>query len=349
MLDRILKAAVMPVLLLLVSGLMAGCGKDAEQGGGDAVGTTDGGGEKKITVCMLPKKKGLPYFSSCAEGAAQAAAELGNVELIYDGPTDGSPEKSAAMIETWTLKGADVIAVSPNDPKVLAPAMRKAREKGVRVITWDADSLEDTREFFVNQATAQEIGYSLVDVMAEDLGEPKGDVAIITATLTAANQNAWIEHMKVRLEQAYPELNLVSVQPSLEDQKLAFQVAQDLMKAYPDLRGIWGISSVAFPGAAEAVKQAGKAGQVLVTGLSTPNNMREYVKEGVVKSVVLWNTVDLGRLTVYTAAALAAGRLQPGAEELDAGPMGVHEIRGDNVLLGSTLVFTKDNIDDFDF
>jgi ABC-type sugar transport system substrate-binding protein len=305
---------------------------------------------KRITVCLLPKKKGLPYFSSCADGARQAARELGDVDLVYDGPTDGSPEKAAAMIEQWTLKGVDVIAVSPNDPEVLASAMKQAREKGVHVITWDADGRPGTREFFVNQATARDIGYALVDTMAKDLGGPdaKGDLAIVTATLTAANQNEWMKFMKERLPN-YPGLKLVAVKPSNEDQKLAFQITQDFMKAYPDLKGVFGISSVAFPGAAEAVKQAGKSGQVLVTGLSTPNDMKAYVKDGTVKSVILWNTRDLGYLTVYAAEALATGKLKAGATEFTGGHLGQKKVDGDNILLGKYLVFTSENIDHYDF
>jgi rhamnose transport system substrate-binding protein len=319
-------------------------------GCGPKPGTPDTGGKKKLTVCMLPKKKGVPYFTSCAQGAEEAAKELGNVELIYDGPTDGAAEKSASMIEKWTLQGVDVIAVSPNDPEVVSPAMRKAREKGIKVITWDADGATDAREFFVNQATAQEIGYGLVDTMAKDLGgaEPEGEVAIITATLTAANQNAWIKFMKERMAK-YPNMKLVALQPSSEDQKLAFQVAQDLMKAHPNLKGIFGISSVAFPGAAEAVKQAGKSGKVLVTGLATPNDMKAYVKDGTVKSVILWNTPDLGYLTVRVAHDLATGALKPGATSIQAGRLGEKKIEGDNVLLGKLLVFTKENIDQYDF
>lgn len=306
---------------------------------------------KKITVCLLPKKKGLPYFTTCAKGAEEAAKELGNVEFIYDGPTDGSPEKAAAMVDRWTLQKVDVIAVSPNDPAVLGQAMKKARQKGVRVITWDADAAPDAREFMVNQATAKDIGYALVDTMAKDIGgaEPEGEVAIVTATLTAANQNEWIKFMKERLAEKYPKLSLVATKPSNEDQRLAFQVTQDLLKAHPNLKGIFGISSVAFPGAAEAVKQAGKGGKVLVTGLATPNDMKAYVKEGTVRSVVLWNTGDLGYLTVRAAAALAAGTLKAGDHELDAGRLGKVKVEGDQILLGKILVFTKENIDDYDF
>ncbi len=318
-----------------------------------AAGVAMGEGErpgKKITVCLLPKKKGVPYFTTCAKGAEEAAKELGDVELIYDGPTDGAPEKAASMVDRWALQSVDVIAVSPNDPQVVGQAMKKARGKGVKVITWDADAPADSREFMVNQATARDIGYALVDTMARDLGgdDATGKVAIITASLTAANQNEWIKFMTERLAK-YPKLTLVATKPSNEDQRLAFQVAQDLMKANPDLKGIFGISSVAFPGAAEAVKQAGKSGSVLVTGLGTPNDMKAYVKEGTVKSVILWNTIDLGYLTVRAAHDLALGKLKAGDTSFEAGRLGSKKIEGDQILLGKILVFTKDNIDQFDF
>jgi len=305
---------------------------------------------KPLRVAMLPKKKGVPYFTSCAKGAEEAAKELG-IELVYDGPTDGSPEKAASMIERWTAQGFDVIAVSPNDPAVLAPAMKAARAKGVRVITWDADGEAAAREFMVNQATSKDIGFALVDTMVKDLGgkeKASGEVAVITATLTAANQNEWLLFMRERLVE-YPNLRLVDVKPSNEDQRVAFQAANDLMGAYANLRGIWGISSVSFPAAAEAIKQSGKAGRVLVTGLSTPNDMKPAVKDGTVQSVILWNTVDLGYLTIYAAHALTRGDLKAGASTLNAGRLGAKKVDGDKVLLGDILVFTKGNIDQFDF
>jgi rhamnose transport system substrate-binding protein len=329
---------ILPLLLALLSLAVPG-----------AAALQAGEAGRPITVALLPKKKGLAYFSSCATGAQEAAKELGNVELIYDGPTDGSPEKAAAMIEKWTLKGVDVIAVSPNDPSVLSPAMRAARAKGVHIISWDADAPPDAREFFINQATAEQIGTTLVDALVKDIGSDEGQVAIITATLTAANQNEWMKHMRARLAAAYPRIEVVAVKPCNEDQKVAFQVAQDLMKAYPGLKGLFGISSTAFPGAAEAVKQAGRSGMVQVTGLSTPNSMKEYVKAGVVKSVVLWSTRDLGYLTVQAARALCDGTLKPGVSSLTAGRLGAKPVAGDNVLLSNLLVFTKDNIDQYDF
>lgn len=336
------------LVLGMAAVVLVGC-----SGGKEPAGSSEpvaAGASKKITVAMLPKKKGVPYFTSCSEGAMEAAKELGNVELIYDGPTSGDPAEAVKLIDQWTAQGVDVIAVSPNDPEVLGPALKRARAAGVRVITWDADAAPDTREFLVNQATPQEIGFALVDAMAKDIGgaDAKGDVAIVTATLTAANQNEWIKHIKERLT-TYPGLKLVATEPSNEDQKLAFSVTQDLMKAHAGLKGIFAISSVAFPGASEAVMQAGKSGQVAVTGLSTPNDMRSYVMDGTVKSVILWNTKDLGYLTVYAARALVDGGLKAGATKLKAGRLGERDVVGDNVMLGATITFTKENIGDFDF
>src|SRR5688500_10369116 len=143
-------------LSLVLASLALGCtGGDAKEPGAGTTGASANAG-KKITVCLLPKKKGVPYFTSCAEGAEEAAKALGNVELIYDGPTSGDAAEAVKLIDQWTAQGVDVIAVSPNDPAVLGPAMKRARDAGIKVITWDADAAPDTREFLVNQATPEE-------------------------------------------------------------------------------------------------------------------------------------------------------------------------------------------------
>lgn len=344
MLIRIAPTFLIAALMLA----LAGCGAPKEGGGETAAKQGEPG--KKITVALLPKKKGVPYFTSCASGAEEAAKALGNVELLYDGPVSGDASDAVKLIDQWIAQGVDVLAVSPNDPAVLSPALKRAREAGIRVLTWDADAAKEDREFFVNQATAEEIGFALVDAMAKDLGgeSATGEVAIVTASLTASNQNEWIKHIQARLAK-YPGLKLVATKPSNEDQKLAFSVTQDLMKAYPNLRGVFAISSVAFPGAAEAVKQAGKTGKVFVTGLSTPNDMKSYVEEGVVRSVILWDTRDLGYLTVQAARALVDGTLKPGAATFTAGRLGERKVVEDNVLLGGILTFTRENIGNYDF
>jgi rhamnose transport system substrate-binding protein len=337
-------AAASLVLTSSLIAAMVGCSSSSDSSD-SAVGANSGG--ETITVGLLPKKKGINFFTACAEGAQQAAEELGNVELVYDGPTDGDPAKAAELVSQWTLQGFDVIAVSADDAQMLGSAMKKAQDNGVKVISWDADVPADSRAFFVNQATPKQIGFKLVDVLAKEVGET-GEVAIVSSSQTSSNQNAWIEQMKKRLEK-YPNLKLVAIEYPGEDQDRCLETTRTLLKAHPDLKGIWGLSSVAFPGAAEAIRQSGKSGVVKVTGISTPNPMKTYVDDGTVESVVLWDTRDLGYLTIQTAEALATGKLKPGDPVLKAGRLGERKVVGDNVMLGEMLIFNKANIDKYDF
>jgi rhamnose ABC transporter rhamnose-binding protein len=302
-------------------------------------------GASRTTIGLMPKLVGIDYFNACQEGAEEAAAELG-VELIYDGPITNDVAKQAEMLDTWITRRLDAICVAPNDPDALAPTLQKAMQRGVRVLTWDADSRPDSRHHFVNQASYEEIGETLIEVMAEGIGG-RGQVAIITGSLTAANQNLWMEQMQRHRAEKYPDMEIVTIKPSEEDQQLAFQVAQDLIKAYPDLKGIFGITSVSLPGAAEAVRQSGYQGKVFVTGLATPNAMRQYIKDSTVKAFVLWNPVDLGYLTVHAAKKLIDDGTLP--SEFPAGRLGTIRVRDQVILLGSPIVFRADNIDAFAF
>jgi len=303
--------------------------------------------DTKLMVAMMPKAKGNAYFLSCKAGADKAARELG-VELLFDGPTDSNAAKQNEIVENWITLGVDVIAVAAENKEGISTALRKAQKQGIKVITYDADSLPDSRSFFVNQATPQGIGYGLMDEAARLCGE-EGEFAIITATLTAANQREWQKHIEARLAEKYPKMKLVAVRPSDDLKDKAQSEATALMSANPNLKLIMAICTPGVPGAAEAVKQAGKAGKVKVIGLGLPNENKRYVHEGVTDSVILWNTEDLGYLTVYAGAALATGELKPGATSIRAGTLGTFEIKGDNILLGKPFIFNKGNIDRFDF
>jgi rhamnose transport system substrate-binding protein len=300
----------------------------------------------KTVVAMMPKAKGDPYFISCRKGAEEAAKELG-VELLWDGPTDLDPAKQNEVVEAWITSGVDVIAVSVENQVAISTVLRKARERGIRVLTWDADAERDARDFFINQATPQGIGYTLTDEAARILGG-KGEFAIITASLSAANQNEWIKHIRARLAEKYPDVKLVAIQPSDGDRDRAFAETQTVLKVHPDVKLVMAIAAPAVPGAAEAVKQSGRA-DVKVTGLSLPNMCKPYVHDGVIESIVLWDTMNLGYLTVQAARALGAGELKPGAREIVAGRLGKIEVRGDEVMLGTPFIFNKSNIDRFDF
>jgi rhamnose ABC transporter rhamnose-binding protein len=328
-----------PLFLLagvLSAVLLGACSKSGESASDD-----------KLTVALLPKSKGNQYFVTCEKGARKAADELG-IELLFDGPTNTDPAKQNEIVENWISLGVDVICAACENKDGISTALRKAQEAGIKVVTYDADAQPDARSFFVNQATAKGIGDKLMDTAAELTGG-SGEFAVISATLTAANQNEWIKYIRERLAEKYPDMTLVDVKPCDDQKDKAQQETTNLLSAYPNLKAVMAICSPAVPGAAEAVKQAGKAGQVKVLGLGLPSENRTYVKEGVTQAVILWKVEDLGYLTVMAGAALAEGTLKPGATEFEAGKLGKLVIEGDNILLGTPFVFTKENIDEFDF
>jgi len=330
--------------LLTVAGLalVAGCGKSSDSTGGPA----NAGGGKKLTIALMPKSKGNAYFISCKKGAEKAAKELG-VELLFDGPTDPDPAKQNEIVENWITLGVDAIAAACENKEGISTALRKAKAKGIKVITYDADALPDAREFFVNQATPEGIGFGLMDEAARLCGS-EGEFAIITASLTAANMIEWQKYIEARRSSKYPNMKMVALRPCDDLKDKAQSEATALLSTYANLKLIMAICSPAVPGAAEAVKQAGKTGKVKVIGLGLPNENKRYVHEGVTDSVMLWNTEELGYLTVQAAAALAKGRLKAGDKTFKSGAS-EYEIQGDSILLGKPFTFNKSNIDQFDF
>lgn len=333
---------IVPLALCLMTAVLAGCGKTPDASPAAAAST-----QKKITVALLPKSKGNGYFVSCKQGADKAARDLG-VELIFDGPTTPDPARQNEIVENWVTLGVDVIAVACENKDGISTALRRARQKGVHVVTFDADAQPDAREFFVNQATPEGIGNALMDEAARLL-DGKGEFAIITASLTAQNMIEWQQHIEARRLAKYPGMNRVALRPCDDLKDKAQAEATTLLGAYPRLGLIMAICSPAVPGAAEAVKQAGKTGKVRVIGLGLPSENKRYVNEGVTDTVILWKTVDLGYLTVQAAVAVARGELKSGATSMRAGGLGEFRIVGSNILLGEPFRFTKDNIDQFDF
>ena len=297
-------------------------------------------------IAMMPKAKGDPYFAACRKGAEDAARELG-VDLIWDGPTGLDAAKQNEVVESWITRHVEVIAVAVENQAGISTVLRKARARGIKVVTWDADAAPDARDFFVNQATPEGIGFTLTDEAARLLNG-RGKFVVITGALSAANQNLWIEAIRQRLKEKYPNLELAAIRPSDDDRDKAFAETQTTLKVYTDVKLMMAISAPALPGSAEAVRQAGRK-DVDVIGLSLPSLNRTYVHDGVVQAVVLWNTRDLGYLTVQTANQLAQNRLKPGATSLQAGRLGAIEIRGDQVILGAPVIFNKSNIDGVDF
>jgi rhamnose transport system substrate-binding protein/rhamnose transport system permease protein len=313
-----------------------------------AAGTAaaSGSGGRRPVIAMMPKAKGDPYFISCRAGAEEAAKELG-VELIWDGPTGLDAARQNELVENWITRGVDAIAVAVENRAGISTVLRKARGRGIKVLTWDADAEPDARDFFVNQATPEGIANALTDEAARLLNG-SGEFAIITGALSAANQNEWIAFIKKRQAEKYPNLKLATIRPSDDDRDKAFAETQTIMRVYPNVKLVMAISAPAVPGSAEAVRQAGRK-DVNVIGLSLPNINKPYVHGDVVQAVILWNTRDLGYLTVLASSMFVEKKFQPGAASIQAGRLGTINLRGSEIVLGAPLLMNKANIDRYDF
>jgi rhamnose transport system substrate-binding protein len=317
--------------------------------GGEPTNPPDRNG-KKITVVDIPKLIGIGYFNATSKGIQDAAAELGNVEAKTDGPTKANIDEQITFIDNYITSGVDGILFAANDPVAIAPVLKKALSKGINVVGYDANSTPDARQWFVNQAEFNGIAKSLIDNMAKEIGED-GSFAIVTSTFTTPNQARWIAEMAAYAAACHPKMKWLETVEAQEDNNLSFNQATTLINKHGDeLKGLFGMTSVATPASAEAVTQAGKCGQIAVVGLATPNAMKPYVEKDCVKSVVLWNPVDLGYAALQVMRSVADGTLKPGATTVKAGKLGdLQVINGSEILLGPPFIFTKENMTQFDF
>jgi len=305
--------------------------------------------DRPFTVGFMPKLVGIPYFSACQRGAEEAAGELG-IKLVYDGPNQADIKQQIDLLNHWIASGDyDCICVACNNPDRIAPVLKRAREKNILIVTYDADTQKDARQFFVNMATYDDVAQAMVDSLADEL-EPKGTgkVAILTSSIQAPNQSEWARRIKAYTAEKYKKIQLLDETEHGEDRTLGIQRARALIERNEDLKGIIGLTSVAVPAAAEAVRQEKKQGLIKVGGVSTPKDMRDYVQDGTVQSFILWNPVDLGYLTVHVADLLRKNQM-PEKGTISAGRLGQITVTDREVLLGKPIRFTKENIDKFDF
>lgn len=334
---------------------LTGCGGDtpaetdpSEPGATDA-GTENGNGGGDASITFLPKNLGNPYFDTSSAGGKEAVDEIGGT-FSEIGPTDASPTSQVSFIQTAAQQGTGALVISANDPSAICDAIDEARSAGVKVVTFDSDTSPECRDLFVNQADAEGIARVQVDLVAEQIGD-EGQIAVLSAAANATNQNAWIEMMEAELEANHPDIELVEIVYGDDDDQTSFDRTAALLQTYPDLKGIVSPTTVGIAAAARYLSTSEYKGEVALTGLGTPNQMREYVEDGTVTAFALWNPGDLGYLSAYAANALISGEIT-GAEgdSFDAGRLGAYEVGADGVvLLGDPFVFDAENIGDFDF
>ena len=337
-----------PVVAVLALVLLAACG-----GGGTPSNTASGGTPAASTaapnVAFLPKAINNPYFDTAAKGGQKAATELSG-KFNQVGPSTSSASAQVPFITTLTEQHVGAIVISGDDPNAVAPALKQAMAQGIKVVSFDSDVAPDARTVFVNQADSEQIGRSEVDLLAQEINST-GQIAVLSAASTATNQNTWIGFMKDELSKKYPNMQLVKVAYGNDDDQTSFNQTLALLQAYPNLKGIISPTTVGIAAAARALESVHKGGQVALTGLGTPNQMRQYVKDGTVKGFELWDPGNLGYLAYYVAALLIDGKIQGKAgDTFTAGNLGSFKIAGGNtVVLGPPTVFNKDNIDQFNF
>jgi rhamnose transport system substrate-binding protein len=333
-------------LLLLVL-LIAGFGSLFASGGQEAKG---GAPAKKIRIAILVKSLGNGFFEAVRDGAQEAAKELGNVEIIYQGPSSATAEGQIEIINNLIALKVDAIAISANDQDALVPAAKKAMEAGIKVISFDSGIAEAGRILHLAPSDTELIGRSQVRLLGEMIGW-KGEIAILSATAQATNQNAWIEYMKKELAEnpKCKEMKLVSVVYGDDSSDKSYREALGLFKSYPNLKGIIAPTTVGVAATAKAIQDQGLAGKIQLTGLGLPSEMRAYVESGVSKAIALWNPIDLGYTSTYICYNLVTGK-NTGKEgdTISAGRMGTIKVgpKG-QAIMGEPFTFTKDNIAKF--
>jgi rhamnose transport system substrate-binding protein len=329
----------------LVAGLaLTACGGD--DGDDKSSGSGDGG---KGTYTFLPKNLGNAYFDT-SDNAGKAAIESFGGTYQEVGPDKASPDAQVPFINTAAQQGVAALIVSANDKEAICDALNEARDAGTKVVTFDSDVNADCRDLFINQATADGIAKVQVDMIAEQIGD-SGEVAILSAAANATNQNAWIEVMEQELADNHPNITLVDTVYGDDDDQTSFDKTAALLQSHPDLKGIISPTTVGIAAAARYLSTSDAKGKVMLTGLGTPNQMREYVEDGTVTEFALWNPGDLGTLAAYAAKALVDGDIKGDeGDTFTAGDLGEFTVDADgSVLLGEPYRFNADNIGDFDF
>jgi rhamnose transport system substrate-binding protein len=299
-----------------------------------------------VKIALVVKALGIGFFEAAAKGAEEAAAELGDVEIIYTGPTDTTAEGQIEVINSLIAQGVNAIAVSANDKDALVPALQKAMERGITVISWDSGVAAEGRMMHLNPSSNALIGNTIIKLAADHMPDG-GDVAILSASATATNQNTWIEEAKKVLPN-YAGINLVDVVYGDDLADKSYREAQGLIAKHPNLKAIIAPTTVGILAASQAVTDGGLIGKVNVTGLGLPSEMAGAVASGATKSFAIWNPIDLGYAATMLSYNIVKGaKAEPGAE-IGMGRMGSAKL-DDNTEAAMSDPFTYDasNIDQF--
>ncbi|CNE72335.1 ABC sugar transporter%2C periplasmic ligand binding protein [Mycobacterium tuberculosis] len=323
---------------------------EAKAAGGNATANPNAPLKKGLKLAFLPKQVNNPYETIVDDAGIAAAGEFGG-EAKEVGPSDASASSQVSYINTLIQQRHDAILIAANDPNAVCGPLKQAMSKNIKIVAYDSDTNPDCRDVFINQASSEEIGRSEVKLLAEQI-DHEGEIAILSATANATNQNTWIKFMQDELKKPeYAKMKLVKIAYGDDDDQKSFQQTQGLLQAYPNLKGIISPTTVGIAAAARYISGSKYKGKVVLTGLGTPDQMRKFIKNGTVESFELWDPKNLGYLAAYAAAALSSGQITGAeGEKFTAGKLGERTIGANGeVILGPPTVFDAKNIDDFHF
>jgi len=300
-----------------------------------------------IRIGLVPKALGNGFFDAANKGANEAAKEIGGVNIIYTGPTTPTAEGQIEIVNALIAQKVDAIAISANDPDALVPTLKKAMQRGIKVISWDSGVAKDGRLVHLNPSSNALIGETCVQLAADVVGKEPAEVAILSATPTAANQNTWIEEMK-KVWPKFSNLKLVATVYGDDLADKSYRETQALLKQYPNLKVIIAPTSVGIVAAAKEVEDAGLIGKVYVTGLGLPSELAGHVEKGTVKSFAIWNPIDLGYSAAYLAVDLVKGEKGGPNTTLSIGRVGkvAFDANAEGAM-AKPFVYDKSNVKDF--
>jgi rhamnose transport system substrate-binding protein len=292
--------------------------------------------------------EGIAYFNGFHKGADRAAKALG-ITYTQNGPATADATEQVRILNNLVAQGYSAVAISPLDPTSINNSITSAQKAGVKIATADADAPKSGRSVFVSQATDQALGATVMDQLAKATGGT-GQYGIISGSADSATFNSWIHAAQQEAATKYSKMKLVGGIRYTTDTAAALQEAQNLMTAYPNLKGIIAVPSTAVPGVGQAVQNARKIGKVAVTGFGSPQTAGPFLKSGAMTSTVLWNVEDLGDLTVWALDQLAKGTsFKPTNNVPGLSTPIQYDAATKTLLLGKPTVFTKANYAKYPF
>jgi len=304
--------------------------------------------QDQTRIALVVKSLGNGFFDAANKGAQEAAAELGDVEVIYTGPTAATAEAQIEVVNSLIAQQVDAIAISANDPDALVPVLQRAMQRGIKVISWDSGVAPEGRQLHLNPSDVNLIGETIIKLAADHLPDG-GDVAILSASSTATNQNAWIEAAKKVLPEKFPKINLVATVYGDDDSVKSTNEAKGLISSYPNLKAIIAPTTVGVVAAAQVVTDQDLIGKINVTGLALPSEFKKFIDNGASQAVALWNPIDLGYSAVQIANQLATKKVEakPGAK-ISIGRVGEITLDDTNsAAMAAPFQFDKTNIEEF--